>query len=70
MANIVFDRDCEPRRREQLACSYAARRCSTGGVVQLIAEGEIPFPSSVQYTTTEKTDANVMTPEESVQHVT
>ena len=35
-------------------------RCSTGGVVQLIAEGEITLPSSVQYTTTEKTDASVI----------
>ena len=60
VADIVFDRDCEPRRREQLACGYAASRCSTGGVVQLIAEGEITFLSSVQYTTTEKTDANVI----------
>jgi len=64
ITHTVFDRDCEPRCREQLACSYAASRCSTDGVVQLIAEGEITFLSSVQYTTTEKIDANVMTPEE------
>ena len=55
VADTVFDRDCEPRRREQLACSYAANRCSTGGAVQLIADSEITFLSSVQYTTTEKT---------------
>ena len=55
ITHTVFDRDCEPRRREQLACNYAASRCSPGGVVQLIAEGEITFLSSVQYTTTEKT---------------
>ena len=59
VADIVFNRDCEPRRREQLACGYAASRCSTGGVVQLIAEGEITFLSSVQYTTTEKTSRGV-----------
>ena len=39
---------------------YAASRCSTGGVVQLIAESGITFPSNVQYTTTEKTDASVI----------
>ena len=59
ITHTVFDRDCEHRRREQLACSYAASRCSTGGVVQLIAEGEITFLSSVQYTTTEKTSRGV-----------
>jgi len=49
IANTVFDRDCEPRCREQLACDYAASRCSTGGVVQLIAKAEITFLSSVQH---------------------
>ena len=47
IADSVFDRDCEPRRRKQLACNYAASRCSTGGVVQPIAEGEITFLSIV-----------------------
>jgi len=59
ITHTVFDRDCEHRRREQLACSYAASRCSTGGVVQLIAEGEVTFLSSVQCTTTEKTSRGV-----------
>jgi len=60
IVDTVFDGDCQPQRREQLACSYAASRGSTGGVVQPIAEGEITLPSSVQYTTTEKTDASVI----------
>ena len=60
IVDTVFDGDCQPQRREQLACSYAASRCSTGEVIQLIAESEITFLSSVQYTTTEKTDANVI----------
>ena len=48
MADIVFDRDCEPRRREQLACSYAASECSTGGMVQLIAEGDLTTEKRLQ----------------------
>jgi len=38
IADIGFDGDCEPRRREQLACDYAATGCRTDGVVQPIAE--------------------------------
>ena len=60
IVDTVFDGDCQPQRREQLACSYAASRGRTGRVVQPITEGEITLPSSVQYTTTEKTDASVI----------
>ena len=60
IVDTVFDGDCQPQRWEQLACSYAASRCSTGEVVQPIAESEITFLSSVQYSTTEKTGANVI----------
>jgi len=29
IVDIVVDRDCEPRRWEQLTCGYAASRCSS-----------------------------------------
>ena len=43
IVDTVFDGDCQPQRREQLACSYAASRGSTGGVVQPIAGSSHPL---------------------------